>query len=53
VRKAIALWSRRQAASKSSLIVRVRFYLSVYILTSVLIIGICCRWYLKRGVVDV
>lgn len=53
MRKAIAFWSRREAASKSSLILRVRSYSSVYILTSVLIIGICCRWYLKRGVVDV
>jgi len=51
--KAIAFRSRRRAASKSSLILRVMSYVSVYILSSVLIIGRCCRWYLVRGVVDV
>ena len=46
---------RRLAASKSSRLSGVRSCTSVYILiiTSVLIIGICCRLYLRSGVVDV
>lgn len=51
--KAIGFWSRRRAASKSSRPLRAVCYLHVYILTSVLLIGICCRWYLRRGVDDI
>ena len=54
MREAIAFRSRRRAASKSSRPSREGSYIStVYILTSVLIIGICCRSYLGLGVVDV
>ena len=46
---------RRLAASESSRLLGDRSYIPVYILiiTSVLLIGICCRCYFRRGVVDV
>ena len=51
--KAVGFSSRRLAASKSSRLLGVRSCISVYILTSVLYIGICCRDCFRRGVVDV
>jgi len=55
MRKTIAFSSRRRAASESSRLLGEGFYIPVYILliTSVLLIGVCCRWYFRRGVVDV
>ena len=55
MRKAIAFRSRWRAASESSRLSGGRFYIPVYILliTSVLAVGICCRGYFRRGVVDV
>jgi len=53
MRKAIGFSSRRRAASESSRLLGGRSHIPVYILTSVLIIGICCRWYFRRGAVDV
>jgi hypothetical protein len=44
-----------EAASESSRLFGEGSYISVYILliTSVLLISACCRWYLRRGVIDV
>jgi hypothetical protein len=53
MRKATAFAWRRRAASESSRLSEGRCCIYVYILTSVLLIGICCRWYFRRGVVDV
>jgi hypothetical protein len=55
MRKTIAFSSRRRAASESSRILREVVYLCIYILliTSVLLIGVCCRCYFRRGEVDV
>ena len=45
MRKAMAFRSRRRATSKSSCLIRERSYIpvSILLITSVLIIGICCR----------
>lgn len=46
---------RRRAASESSRLLGDGSYIHVYILiiTSVLHVGICCRGYFRRGVVNV
>jgi hypothetical protein len=50
MREAMALRSRGRAASKSSRPLREGSYIStVYILTSVLLKGLCCRLYVVRS----